>query len=263
MDNNENSVLITGAASGIGLEFAKLFSLRGDTIILSGRDMLKLEATKEQLGAVSSKIHLLQADLAEKDGAVDLYNQCKNNSFDVNILINNAGVGLYGEHTALNANEVASMITLNVTSLTTLCHLFGKDMKERKHGYILNVASTAAYQPVPYFSAYAATKSYVLNFSEALSKELEDYNVVVSCLSPGHTETNFFASAGIGNNNDGFFSRKNRVNANKVAAHGIDILFKKRISSIPGFKNNVIAWSNRLVPRKTGVKITKGLTSKP
>ena len=263
MGNNENRVLITGATSGIGLEFAKLFYLRGDTIVLSGRDMLRLEAVMEQLGSDNNKIHLLKSDLAEKNGAVDLYNQCKDNGIAVDILINNAGVGLFGEHTVLDVNEVASMITLNITSLTTLCNLFGKDMKERKHGYILNVASTAAYQPVPYFSSYAGTKSYVLNFSEALSKELEDYNVVVSCLSPGHTETNFFSSAGIGNKNDGFFSTKSRVNASKVAAHGIDILFKKRISSIPGFKNNLIAWSNRLVPRKTGVKITKGLTSKP
>lgn len=263
MTENSKTVLITGASSGIGFEFSKLFYLKGYDLILVSRNKNKLEEIKDLIKTNENSINLIQSDLSQKDSAQDLYHQCKTEGIVVDILVNNAGVGLYGEHTDLTTAEVEQMITLNTISLTTLCGLFGKDMKERESGYILNIASTAAYQPVPYLSAYAATKSYVLNFSESLSKEMEDYNVVVTCLSPGHTNTNFFLEAGIGNETDGFFAKGGRTDVKKVAEHGISALFKKKISSIPGFKNNILAWSNRLVSRNTSVKITKSLTKKP
>lgn len=262
MTNNSKTVLITGATSGIGLEFARLFYLKGYNLILVSRNKNRLEQTRNMVKTSENSIDLIQSDLSKKDSAQDIYHQCKADGVVVDILVNNAGVGLYGEHTDLTIEEVERMIMLNVVSLTSLCGLFGKDMKERRSGYILNIASTAAYQPVPYLASYAATKSYVLNFSEALFKEMEDYNVVVACLSPGHTDTNFFSGAGIGDKNDGFFSKKVRTEAKKVAEHGISVLFKKKISSIPGFKNNILTWSNRLVPRSTSVNITKSLTKK-
>lgn len=262
MTNNGKTVLITGATSGIGLEFAKLFYLKEYNLLLVSRNKDKLERIKNLIKTNENSIDLMQSDLSQKNAAQDLYYQCKTDGIAVDILVNNAGVGLYGEHTDLTTTKVEQMITLNIISLTNLCGLFGKDMKERKSGYILNIASTAAYQPFPYFSSYAATKSYVLNFSEALSKEMEDYNVVVTCLSPGKTNTNFFLEAGIGNDTDGFFIKKSRTDAKKVAEYGISILFKKKISSIPGIKDNIMAWSNRLVPRNTVANITKSLAKK-
>ncbi|MGR3317408.1 MAG: SDR family NAD(P)-dependent oxidoreductase [Candidatus Anammoxibacter sp.] len=266
-DNNNETVLITGATSGIGLEFAKIFYSKGYNLVLASRNNDKLEQTKREIKTDEDRdgntISFYQSDLSKDNSAQELYKKCKADGIVVNILVNNAGVGIYGEHTDLTVTEVEQMINLNVTSLTTLCSLFGKEMKERKAGYILNIASVAAYQAVPYFASYAATKSYVLYFSEALSKEMENHNVVVSCLSPGHTETNFFAEAGIGNKSGGFFSTKGRADVKKVAEHGINILFDEKISSIPGIKNNIITWSNRLVSRKMSANITKYLTKRP
>ena len=260
---NNNTVLITGATSGIGLEFTKLFYKNGYNLLLVSRNIDKLKTIKKQIENDKKTIDIIQSDLSKKGSTEDVYNQCKNKGIVIDILVNNAGVGLYGEHVDLKVDKVEEMITLNIISLTTLCSLFGKDMKERRSGYILNLASTAAYQAVPYISSYAATKSYVLNFSESLSKEMEDYNVVVTCLSPGHTDTNFFHEAGVEDETNGFFSKKSRANAQKVAEHGINVLFNKKISSIPGTKNKLLAWSNRFVSRNRAVTIAKSLTKKP
>lgn len=260
---NNKTVLITGATSGIGLEFSKLFYEKGFKLLLVSRNINKLENIKEQIDSNKNNIDIIQSDLSKINSAQDIYNQCKNRGAVIDILVNNAGAGIYGEHVELQVDKVEEMITLNIISLTTLCSLFGKDMKERRTGYILNLASTAAYQAVPYISSYAATKSYVLNFSESLSKEMEDYNVVVSCLSPGHTDTNFFHEAGVEDETNGFFTKKGRANAQKVAEHGINVLFNKKISSIPGTKNKLLAWSNRFVSRNRAVSIAKSLTKKP
>lgn len=263
MTDKVETVLITGATAGIGLEFARIFHSRGYNLVLTGRNGAKLNRIKEDFNGSRSAITLIQSDLSQAGSAKSVYDRCRADGVSVNILINNAGVGVYGDHTTLNTDNIEQMITLNITSLTTLCGLFGKDMKERKAGYILNVASTAAYQPVPYLASYAASKSYVLNFSESLAKEMKEHNVVVTCLSPGHTDTNFFQNAGIGNNDSGFFAKGGRAAVRKVAEHGIDALFKKKISSIPGLKNNLTAWSTRLASRNIVATITRFRTKNP
>ncbi len=131
------------------------------------------------------------------------------------------------------------MIQLNIGTVTELCLLFGKDMKEKRKGHMLNIASVAAYQPVPYLATYGASKSFVLNFSEALAKEMEDYHVVVTCLSPGATDTNFFDYAQMGDREKGLFANKGRMNSRAVAAIGIDSLFSEKLSIIPGKKNTI------------------------
>ena len=128
-------------------------------------------------------------------------------------------------------------------------------MKSRKTGKILNIASTAAYQPTPYFAAYGASKSYVLNFSEALAKELEDYNVSVTCLSPGPTETNFFTVAKM--NDINISHMNNRLSAKKVAEVGINALFDKKLSIISDFKSKFLVFSNRFAPRSIVANISK------
>ncbi len=262
MTSRNKTVLITGAGGGIGAEFAKRFYSRGYKLALAGRSMEKMEQLKRGITEEQESITIFKSDLSADNAGQELFEQCKAAGLTIDILVNNSGVGIFGEHTDLNTDEVEKMIALNIVSLTTLCRLFGAEMKEKRAGHILNVSSTAAYQPVPYFAAYAATKSYVLNFSEALAKELEDYNVVVSCLSPGHTATNFFEEAGIGNKAEGFFTTKGRMDAGVVAEMGINALFAKKLSIIPGLKNKIIAFSNRLVSRKMATGITKGLTKK-
>lgn len=261
MMSKNQTVLITGASGGIGLEFAKIFFSKGYNLILVSRDEEKLQRVKESLANESSQsISVMPCDLSQDKSAQDLYNQCKTDEFSPDILVNNAGFGLHGEHVDLSVVEVENMINLNVVSLTTLCGLFGKDMKERGSGYILNIASTGAFQSTPYHGAYAATKSFVLNFSEALAKELEDYGVTVTCLSPGATDTNFFIRSGIGNDIiTGFFAKKRRMDAHKVAELGVAALFSNKLSIITGRMNKVLAISNRFAPRVMVAGVSKWL----
>ena len=150
------------------------------------------------------QILTLCSDLSDIQSAEFIFKECQNLSLDVEVLINNAGVGMFGEHMNLNDKDLIHMLNTNIISLTLLSKYFAHPMKLRRSGFILNVASLAAYQPIPWISSYAASKSYVLNFSEALAKELEDYNVSVTCLSPGSTQKNFFKLAGIGDEETGF-----------------------------------------------------------
>ncbi len=258
MMSKNQTVLITGASGGIGLEFAKIFYSKGYNLILVSRDEQKLQKVKESLAnGDSQSINIIPCDLSQNKSAQNLYDQCKADELAPDILVNNAGFGMHGEHVDLSFSEVENMINLNVLSLTSLCGLFGGDMKERKSGFILNVASTGAYQPTPYHGAYAATKSYVLNFSEALAKELEDHGVTVTCLSPGATDTDFFIRSGIGDVMTGFFAKKRRMNAKKVAELGVSALFSKKLSTITGLMNKILAWSNRFAPRPMVASMSK------
>lgn len=259
----KQTVLITGATSGIGFEFAKIFQSEGYNLVLASRNLEKLNKVKNELNNGLVEIHIIQSDLSKQNAGKTLFNDCSNNGFDINVLINNAGVGMFGEHVLLSDIEVEKMLMLNMVNLSTLCQLFGRNMKEKKLGYILNVASIAAYQPIPLFSAYSASKSFVLHFSEGIAKELEDDNVVVSCLSPGQTKTNFFTEAGIKDSEDGFFASKRWMSSEKVAQYGIKLLFHKKISGIPGVSNKLLAFSNRFAPRSLVATLTKKFTEKP
>ena len=252
--------LITGATSGIGKEFASILS-KSHNLVLVARNQKKLETTKKYLlDEEALDIQTICCNLNETQSAEYIFRECEKKSLHIEILINNAGVGVFGEHISLEDSKVIDMLNLNIITLTFLCKYFAKKMKKNGSGYILNVASLAAYQPVPSIAAYAASKSYVLNFSEALSKELEDYGVVVTCLSPGHTKTNFFKSAGIGDKEEGFYGLKTRISPRKVAEIGLKALFSKRLSIIPGIKNNFLANINRFSPRSLTAKISKILT---
>jgi len=205
----------------------------------------------------------ISIDLSEAGAARKLYSEVPGTAEVVELLINNAGVGLFGEHITLSDAELSSMLSLNIVNLTLLCQYFGADMKERGHGYLLNIASTAGFQPVPLLSAYAASKSYVLNFSEALAKEMEDHGVKVSCLCPGHTESNFFERAGIVATEKGFFSPRARMNPEQVARVGLKTVFAGKLTVIPGFRNNALALANRLSTRPLAAVISKRLTANP
>jgi hypothetical protein len=261
MKTKRETVLITGATSGIGNDFAHVFAERGYDLFLASRNREKMDSIKKKLedrhgiGVVTMAI-----DLAKPSSAGRVYEETISRKMDIDVLVNNAGFGIAGEHVDLDRQKVEEMIQLNVTTLTELCSLFGQKMKKKRKGYILNVASTAAYQPTPYTTVYGATKSYVLNFSEALAKELEDYNVVVTCLSPGPTDTNFFDEFGVEGLHEikkGVWKKSNLMDPREVAEIGVNALFAKKLSLIAGNWNSLLAFSNRLAPRSTAASISK------
>lgn len=260
MKAKKETVLITGATSGIGYDFATIFAEKGYDLFLASRNIEKLDDIKVSFEKqYDISVMIMPIDLSKVKSAKTVYEKTLNQNAEINVLINNAGFGIQGEHIDLEMSKVQAMIQLNITALTELCALFGKDMKKRRKGYILNVASTAAYQPVPYLAAYSATKSYVLNFSEALAKEMEDYQVVVTCLSPGATSTNFFDYAGIGDKEKGFWANSARMQSRDVAIIGVNALFAKKLSVISGIKNSFLAFTNRFASRKIVANISKKL----
>jgi len=253
--------IVTGASNGIGFEIAKRLAALSHDLILVSRDPVKLERASASIRQSYPKveIHTLALDLAVAGAAKRVLEFTEQLGVDVDVLINNAGVGVYGEHVDLDSDKVSQMLQLNITSLTELCLSFGQQMKHRGAGHILNVASTAAYQPTPFFAAYGASKAFVLNFSEALAKELEDHGVTVSCVSPGPTDTAFFGDIDQHGIENGHFEKSLRDSAAHVAAISLDSLFNGRLSTIVGTKNYWRAWSARLAPRALVASFAKGL----
>ena len=232
--------LITGATSGIGLEIARLLAPRYDLFLVS-RDKSKLLELKKTL---QTKVSVLAIDLSEENAAQKVFSAAR----DVDVLVNNAGFGVRGEIVDADVSKVSAMLRLNIITLTELSMLFGQRMKERKRGYILNVASVAAYQPVPYLASYSASKSYVLHFTEALAQELKDYGVYVTCLCPGVTTSNFYQT--MGKNVSG-------ASAKDVAALGVRALFNSKTTVTFGLKNKVRVWLVRLLPRTVVARLSK------
>ena len=265
MTRPQGIALVTGASSGIGLEFARLLAARGHALVLVARSTSKLEAlAKELLAAHGTAVTVATIDLGLASGSQQLWDFTESRGLEIDILINNAGIGLYGNHTALDPASVASMLQLNILSLSELCNRYGTAMGRRGKGWILNIASTAAYQPTPYFAAYGASKAYVLNFSEALAMELEDQGVVVSCLSPGPSDTGFFSDLDQRGIAIDTFAKGGRRSARAVAEAGLARLFAGKLSSIDGRINALKARSLRLVPRAVVARFAKALmTSKP
>jgi uncharacterized protein len=258
MKAKKEFALITGATSGIGYDFANIFAQKGYNLFLASRNQEKLKTIK---AAFEKKygilVRIMPIDLGKPQSGRRVYEETLQQKIEINVLVNNAGFALAGDHTDLDMCKVEEMIQLNVTTLTELSSLFGHEMKKKRQGYILNIASTAAYQPAPYIAAYGGTKSYVLNFSEALAKELEDYNVVVTCLSPGPTDTNFFDAVGIAEKKDGLWAKRRRMESREVAEIGVNALFAKKLSLVSGSLNSLFAFSTRLAPRSAAASIAK------
>jgi len=252
------TALITGSSGGIGKEMAKKLFSQGYNLVLTSRNFSRLEKAKKEIQTLrlEGKIDILPIDLSLKESSQRLWEFTQSKAIEIGVLINNAGAGMYGCITELDFESLEQMLNLNTRTLTELCAIYGKAMTRRKKGKILNIASLAAYQPVPYISAYAASKAYVLNFSESIAMELEDYQVQVTCFSPGHTETNFFASAQISDDHK-FYGTHTRVNPKEVAQSALDALFAGKISAIHGRKNRFLSFLSKISPRKTTARISK------
>ncbi len=238
-------VLITGASSGIGLAMAKYLSLQKHELILVARNKEKLETIQEQL---NTKVTIIVADLANEQKVKELYVYLKNENID--ILINNAGFGEFGFFADTDLTKELEMINTNIKAVHILTKSILKDMEKKNSGYILNVASSAAFQPGPLMSTYYATKSYVYQLTEALyyEEKKKKKNIHISVLCPGPVDTNFNNVAGVK------FSVK-PLSSSYVAKYAIDNMFKNKMLIIPGFKMKCAKFFSRFVSDKTLLRI--------
>jgi short-subunit dehydrogenase len=240
--------LVTGASAGLGVEFARQLSKRGHALVLAARRKERLEELAAELGNARA----VAIDLSESNAAARLMTDLEANGEQVELLVNNAGFGLIGGFARLDAVRLRQMIDLNVGTLTDLCRAVAPGMIARKSGAIINVASTAAFQPGPKMAVYFATKAYVLSLTEALHEELKRHEVHVTCLCPGPTRTEFGDVAGFGGN--AMFD-KVAMESPAVVAAGLEGLDRNRAVVVPGLLNKLGAASTRFAPRPVVRKI--------
>lgn len=255
------TVLITGASSGIGYELSKIFAKNGYNLVLVSRNKQRLEIiAKELQNQYDIQTKVIPKDLSKSSAPQELYNEVVADGINIDVLVNNAGIGVYGEFTDASTQNHTDLIQLNITSLTMLCKLFGTDMVKNGSGRILNVSSTAAFQAGPLLSTYYASKAYVLMLSEALKNELKRNGVNVTVLCPGPTQTEFFKR------NDMVGTRIERspymMSATDVAEIGFSGLLKGKTIVIPGLINKLLAFSVRLAPRSVVTAIACSLNQK-
>lgn len=251
------TVLVTGASSGIGLELARCFAAEGSKLILVSRKRDALNALAEELHRTyKTHAEVLPADLAEPAAPARIFSYLESTGTKVDVLVNNAGFGMKGSFARLSLQRQLECVQVNLTALTHLTGLFLPGMLERRRGGVLNVASTASFQPGPGMAVYYATKAYVLSFSEALAEEVAGTGVTVSVLCPGPTATNFFCEGG---NKPSRFFEKAAMPADKVARMGYDAFRRGRVTRVAGLSNSVMAFSTRFAPRALTRKIAKYL----
>lgn len=241
------TALITGASGGIGFELARCFARGGYRLVLVARDAKRLDDQALKLGMESQvPITAIAKDLARPGAAQQLVEECEAQDLAITVLVNNAGFATYGPFAEADLAKELEMIQLNVAALTALTSLVLPGMRERRHGRILNVASTAAFQPGPLMAVYYASKAYVLHFSEALANELAGSGITVTCLCPGPTETGFVARADMGASK---LFKSGVMAPAEVARLGYEGCLKGRTIVIPGLVNRLLAWAPRIAPR--------------
>ncbi len=251
--------LITGASKGIGKAIA-------ETLASRGYDLLLVARTEDLLEKVSAEIHSttkrncqwLSLDLAGDQAAETIYEWCNKNQFEVSVLVNNAGYGLSGNFEKYSPQEHAEMLHVNIITLTKLTRLFLPGMLKQPAGYILNIGSSSSYQAVPFLSAYAASKAYVLSFSRGLYQELKKTKVSVTCVCPGPTDTNFVNRANVGAKGQKTAERFN-MSPLTVAHIAVESLFRRRPEVITGGVNKLSVFFAWLLPKSVVEGVAKKL----
>ncbi|SFK64995.1 SDR family NAD(P)-dependent oxidoreductase [Proteiniphilum acetatigenes] len=243
------TALITGASKGIGKELAFLFAENRCDLILTARSGDRLQLLKEQLESrYDISVYLLVKDLSRPGAAGELFQEVKGKGFDVDYLVNNAGFGDYGAFSDTPWECYEEMITLNITSLTHLTHLFVQEWKGRKGGRILNLSSTAAFQPGPMMAVYFASKAFVLHLSEAIGNELKKDQITVTTLCPGPTSTYFGEVSKM--NASQLVKNVKIADARAVAELGFRAMMKGKPMIIHGAMNKLAPFGIRFLPRK-------------
>lgn len=253
------TALITGASRGIGYELARLLAADEYDLVLVARNkeaLQKLKKSWEKEFGIS--VTVITKDLSKPKAAQQLFHQVQKKKLQIDLLANNAGFGDFGLFISSDPQKNRAMIDLNISSLTELSQLFAKKMVARKSGQILNVASTAAFQPGPYMAVYFATKSYVLSFSQALGEELRGTGVYVTTLCPGTTRSHFQEGADMKNSR--LVKNPNKLpSAEEVAKFAYKALKKKRRLAVHGLGNRLLIHAQRFLPRGLIVRVTRSV----
>lgn len=253
--------LVTGASSGFGADFARQLAARGHDLVLVARSEAPMQALAAQLRASHAcDVRIIPMDLGQPDAARTLKQHTDAAGLQIDLLVNNAGFGLYGAFLDRSLDETAAMLQLNIGTLTALTHLYGRDMVARGHGHILLVASIGGYQATPTYAAYSASKAYVLLLGEALHDEMAGSGVNVSVVAPGIAATGFLQASG---QKATPYQRLVMMQSRDVVARALRALDRREASVVPGWLNALTAWSNRLTPRSLQRKIAGYLMHNP
>ncbi len=253
----KRTALVTGASAGLGKEIATLAAKDGHDVIIVARSEAKLGALAKELSETGVKAHVVVADLGARGAAARVEEQVKKLGVDVDFLVNNAGFGSNGAFLDLEIAREIEMIDVNVTALVELTHRFVRPMRDRKFGRVLNIASTAGFQPGPFMATYYASKAFVVSFTEALAYELEGSGVTATCHCPGATATEFASTAG--NDKSRLFQRSGVADAKEVALHAYRAMMSGDVLSVHGALNWIAFESLRFAPRSVARSIAANL----
>jgi short-subunit dehydrogenase len=253
------TALVTGAGSGLGLEFSKLLAKDNYNLVLVDVDKRALEEVKNSIKKKhNTKVEVLMKDLSRANASQEIFEFVNGRSLDV--LINNAGFGLFGPFAQTNWHRESDMLHLHIMTTTQMTKLFLKGMLQRGSGHILNVSSLAAFEPGPLMSIYYASKAYILSFSEAIANELKGSGVSVTALCPGPTKTRF--QEVVANSSSKNRIQMNMASSKKVAKIGYKAMMAGKEIVIPGLLNKVIAFLPRLMPRNKVTSIVRKIQEK-
>ena len=257
------TALITGASSGIGTELSKLLAKKGYNLILVARSKNKLEDLKAKIEKNNNvKANVILKDLSEQNAVKELYDEVKSKNIAVDVLVNNAGFGDFCEYVGSDIEKQDAMMNVNIKALADAVYYFGADMKKRREGKILNVASIAAFIPGPYMAVYYASKAFVLSFSEAVAKELKEYNVTVTALCPGPTNTGFENAADMKGKST-MFAKLKPVSAKLVAKKGYKGMMKGRRVKFCSLGNAIATFSARFTPNRLNAAFAAWVNGDP
>ena len=253
------ATLITGASSGIGEAFARRLAADNHNLILVARSEDKLSTLRDELmGEHDITAHYIAIDLSDQNADERLFEETKRQGIEVDWLINNAGFGSMGDFSELPLEDELDMIRLNVAALVALTHRYIREMREKKSGTIINVSSTASFQPIPFMATYGATKAFVTSFSEALAEENRPHGIRVFALCPGATETNFFEASKI----DHPVKIKGMQTSEEVVDACLKALEKGKSSVVSGWVNYAMAKAGKISPTRVVTRSIGGVLRK-
>jgi uncharacterized protein len=254
------TALVTGASSGIGLEIARELARLGCGLILAARRFDRLQSAQREIQqAFGVPVEIYSVDLAGEEARLQLYQAIVNSGGQVDILINNAGFAIFGDYASVAWERERELLNINILALTHLTRLFLPGMLQRKHGYILLMASVQGYTPVPPYTTYAASKSYVVNYAHSLRHNLRSTGVSVTVSAPGATESEFLQVSG---QRPSLYERLTMMKAEDVARISVKAMLQRRASVVPGWINQSTIFFTRFVPRHWLAGITDWLMKK-